>query len=121
MGFFDADAEEMLEVYLLEAEQLTGQLSAVLLDTERKNAFSKEDIHSIFRVMHTIKSSSAMMGLKQLSSLAHKVEDLFSYYREQQGEIKEVPSDLFDLLFAVLDYMEDELKRMVQPLSLIHI
>ncbi|MDU7707242.1 MAG: chemotaxis protein CheA [Clostridium sp.] len=115
MGFFDADAEEMLEVYLLEAEQLTGQLSAVLLDTERKNAFSKEDIHSIFRVMHTIKSSSAMMGLKQLSSLAHKVEDLFSYYREQQGEIKEVPSDLFDLLFAVLDYMEDELKRMVQP------
>ena len=49
-----------------------------------------------------------MMGLKQLSSLAHKVEDLFSYYREQQGEIKEVPSDLFDLLFAVLDYMEDK-------------
>ncbi|MRM89214.1 chemotaxis protein CheA [Faecalicatena contorta] len=115
MGFFDADAEEMLEVYLLEAEQLTGQLSAVLLETERKNAFAKEDIHSIFRVMHTIKSSSAMMGLKQLSSLAHKVEDLFSYYREQQGEIKEVPSDLFDLLFAVLDYMEDELKRMDQP------
>ena len=35
MGFFDADAEEMLEVYLLEAEQLTGQLSAVLLETER--------------------------------------------------------------------------------------
>lgn len=55
MGYFDADAEDMLEVYLLETRQLTGQLSAVLLDTEKKNAFSGEDIHSIFRIMHTIK------------------------------------------------------------------
>lgn len=115
MGFFDADAEEMLEVYLLEAKQLTEQLSAVLLDTEKKNTFAKEDIHSIFRVMHTIKSSSAMMGLKQLSSLAHKVEDLFSQLREQQEVMKAVPQELFDLLFAVLDYIEDELERMVQP------
>ena len=37
MGYFDADAEDMLEVYLLETRQLTGQLSAVLLDTEKKN------------------------------------------------------------------------------------
>ena len=36
MGYFDADAEDMLEVYLLETRQLTGQLSAVLLDTEKK-------------------------------------------------------------------------------------
>lgn len=115
MGFFDADAEEMLEVYLLEAKQLTEQLSAVLLDTEKKNTFAREDIHSIFRVMHTIKSSSAMMGLKQLSSLAHKVEDLFSQLREQQEVMKAVPQELFDLLFAVLDYIEDELERMVQP------
>ncbi|MFR5011812.1 MAG: Hpt domain-containing protein [Acutalibacteraceae bacterium] len=32
--------------------------------------------------MHTIKSSSAMMGINGLSSLAHKLEDLFSYYRK---------------------------------------
>lgn len=76
MGYFDADAEDMLEVYLLETRQLTGQLSAVLLEAEKKNAFAEEDIHSIFRIMHTIKSSSAMMGLQELSSMAHKLEDL---------------------------------------------
>ena len=53
MGYFDADAEDMLEVYLLETRQLTGQLSAVLLEAEKKNAFAEEDIHSIFRIMHT--------------------------------------------------------------------
>lgn len=36
MGYFDADAEDMLEVYLLETRQLTGQLSAVLLEAEKK-------------------------------------------------------------------------------------
>ena len=112
MGYFDADAEDMLEVYLLETRQLTGQLSAVLLDTEKKNAFSGEDIHSIFRIMHTIKSSSAMMGLQELSSMAHKLEDLFAYYRENFGKIEKPEPELFDLLFAASDYIETELGDM---------
>ena len=85
MGYFDADAQEMLEVYLLEARQLCEQLSGVLLDAEKNNAFTEGEIHNVFRVMHTLKSSSAMMGLKNLSLLAHKMEDLFSYFREQGG------------------------------------
>ncbi|WP_455616082.1 ATP-binding protein [Eisenbergiella sp.] len=112
MGYFDADAEDMLEVYLLETRQLTGQLSAVLLDTEKKNAFSGEEIHSIFRIMHTIKSSSAMMGLQELSSMAHKLEDLFAYYRENYGKIEKAEPELFDLLFAASDYIETELGDM---------
>lgn len=82
MGYFDSEMEEMLEVYLLETKQLTEQLSAVLLEAEKNNTFTEEDIRNIFRVMHTIKGSSAMMGLKDLASMAHKLEDLFAYYRE---------------------------------------
>lgn len=114
MGYFDADAEDMLEVYLLETRQLTGQLSAVLLEAEKKNAFAEEDIHSIFRIMHTIKSSSAMMGLQELSSMAHKLEDLFGYYRETYGKIEKAEPELFDLLFAASDHIEAELGRMSQ-------
>lgn len=112
MGYFEADAEDMLEVYLLETRQLTGQLSAVLLEAEKKNAFAEEDIHSIFRIMHTIKSSSAMMGLQELSSMAHKLEDLFAYYRETYGKIEKAEPELYDLLFAASDYIEAELDRM---------
>lgn len=112
MGYFDADAQEMLEVYLLEARQLTGQLNETLLNAEKENAFSESEIHSIFRVMHTLKSSSAMMGLKDLSSLAHKMEDLFSYFREQAGGIEGVQQEMFDLLYRFLDFIEDEMERM---------
>lgn len=73
------------------------QLSAVLLDTEKKNAFSGE-VFTVFSGMHTIKSSSAMMGLQELSSMAHKLEDLFAYYRENFGKIEKPEPELFDLL-----------------------
>ena len=114
MGYFDSDAEEMLEVYLLETRQLTGQLSSVLLDAEKNNAFTQEDIHSIFRIMHTIKSSSAMMGLAEMSSMAHKLEDLFAFYRDQNGILQQPEPELFDLLLAALDHVEDELGQMVR-------
>ena len=115
MGYWDSDAEEMLEIYLLETRQLLEQMNGVLLAAEKNNAFSEEDIHAIFRVMHTIKSSSAMMGLEQLSSMAHKLEDLFSFYRENFGKIDSIPPALFDLLFTAYDFIEAELEKMEKP------
>ena len=40
MGYFDADAQEMLDVYLLETRQLIGQLADVLLETEKNGVFA---------------------------------------------------------------------------------
>lgn len=112
MGYFDLDAREMLEVYLLETTQLLEQLNGALLSSESKMGFSEAELHSVFRVMHTIKSSSAMMGLDQLSSMAHKLEDLFSYYREEYGMIQNAEPELFDLLYKAVDYIEGELDVM---------
>lgn len=47
MGYFDADAQEMLDVYLLETHQLIGQLADVLLETE-KTAFLPGMISTTF-------------------------------------------------------------------------
>ena len=112
MGYFESDALEMLEVYLLETRQLNGQLSEILLEAERAGRFNESSIHSIFRVMHTIKSSSAMMDINGLSSLAHKLEDLFSYYRENMDKLEHPEPDLFDLLFAASDFIAQELEQM---------
>lgn len=112
MSYFDADAREMLEVYLLETRQLLGQLGEVLLDAESKKTFTLEDINTVFRIMHTIKSSSAMMGLKGISSLSHRLEDLFYYYRDHFGAVEQVGQEMFDLLFAASDFLEGEMDRM---------
>lgn len=112
MSYFDRDEREMLEVYMLETRQLLEQLEGHLLETEKKHAFSKEEIHAVFRIMHTIKGSSAMMRLTDLSRTAHKLEDLFAYYREHCGVITSPDPELFDLLFAASDYIEKELEGM---------
>lgn len=112
MSYFDADTREMLEVYLLETKQLVGQLNDYLMEAEKNNRFAEEDIHGVFRVMHTIKGSSAMMSLTQLSSLAHKLEDIFAYYREEVGFLDSPQQELFDLVFSVSDHISEEIEKM---------
>ncbi|UWP59134.1 chemotaxis protein CheA [Ruminococcus gauvreauii] len=112
MGYFDSDEKEMLEVYMLETRQLLEQLDGFLLEAEKNHAFTESEIHAVFRIMHTIKGSSAMMRLSDLSRTAHKLEDLFAYYRETYGVIKDPEPELFDLLFTVSDYIAKELEGM---------
>lgn len=114
MGYFDSDMEEMLEVYLLETAQLLEQADAILMGAEQEKALSREDINGIFRVMHTIKSSSAMMGLEGLSSLAHRMEDVFAVFREDPSRLHGLEQETFDLLFEGGDIFREEMGRMGQ-------
>lgn len=114
MGYFDSDSQEMLEVYLLETKQLLEQFNGAVMRAENSDFFSAEEINSIFRVMHTMKSSSAMMGLEEMSSMTHRLEDLFAYYRDQYGSIKHADRSLFDLLYRISDFIADELDEMIK-------
>lgn len=111
-GIFDEDTGEMLEIYLLETNQLLDQSDAILLSAEQEMVFSRESINGIFRVMHTIKSSSAMMGLTGLSVLAHRLEDLFVVFREEPSRLTGYEQETFDLIFEATDFIREELKRM---------
>lgn len=94
--------EAMLDMYFYETNSLLEQLDEILLRTEQANAFESDDIKEIFRIMHTIKGSSAMMGFENLSVLAHKAEDMFFVIRENPDVITDV-SFVYDLVFQVSD------------------
>ena len=112
MSFFEADVQEMLEVYLLETRQLMEKLDEILLRSEASGALAAEDINSIFRIMHTTKSSSAIMGLHSLQATAHRLEDLFSELRDDPRQIKKAEKEIFELLFDASDFIKAELGRM---------
>lgn len=114
MSFFDKDLEEMLDVYLLETSQLIEKLDEILLEAEQSKRLEPEDINSIFRIMHTTKSSSAVMGLGDLSDMAHKLEDLFSMLRDAPNQTEMADKTLFELLFSASDFIKEELGRMKQ-------
>lgn len=74
--------DSLLDMYVFETVQNIKQLEEIAINSEKTNEFTKNDIDEIFRIMHTIKGSSAMMSFNGISLLAHKMEDLFSLLRE---------------------------------------
>ncbi|HBN80355.1 MAG TPA: chemotaxis protein CheA, partial [Ruminococcaceae bacterium] len=71
-----------------------------------------------FRIMHTIKGSSAMMQFNSLATITHKMEDLFFYVREN-GISPEYNEPLVDLMFKSGDFLKAEVEKVEnnQPLT----
>lgn len=104
---------DILDAYIYETNSLLEQLETILLESEKTNDFSQENINEIFRTMHTIKGSSAMMEFDTLATVAHRIEDMFFLIRENSLDV--VPqserSTLFDLLFQSIDYFRGEVEK----------
>ena len=110
MAKIESGMEAMLDMYFYETNTLLEQLDEILLRTEQANCFDSEDIKEIFRIMHTIKGSSAMMGFENLSVLAHKAEDMFFVIRENPDVITDV-SFVYDLVFQVSDSYKAQIEN----------
>ena len=89
--------DSILDMYLYETNTLLEQLDGILLAAEQENTFSEDSVNEIFRIMHTIKGSSAMMEFTSLMTVAHRIEDLFFLMRELSFDV--VPEQLRCYLF----------------------
>lgn len=109
--------ESMLDMYLFETNSLLEQLEGIMLEAEKAKSFTSDDINEIFRIMHTIKGSSAMMEFESLSKTAHRIEDLFFIFREHNTTdtlSEDMRKDLFDLIFQTNDFMRTEVAKIEQ-------
>ncbi len=102
--------EPMLDIFIYETTQNVEQLEKLILASEESGGFSSETVNEIFRIMHTIKGSSAMMLFNSLASLAHAVEDLFYYIREEKPEHIDHAA-LSDLVLEGVDFIKLELEK----------
>ena len=109
MSSIDPGMESMLEMFIYESTTLLEELDEIMLESEKSKEISEKNINEIFRIMHTIKGSSAMMGLESISSLAHSVEDVFFIVRENPAKLKEISDSIYDLLFQASDFIKAEI------------
>ena len=111
----------ILDTYLYEENNLLDQLDEMLVADEKNGDFSTDDVNEIFRIMHTIKGSSAMMEFNSISTIAHRIEDVFFYIRDKGIETldPEHKKELFNLMFRSEDYLRSEIEKVEQgvPLS----
>lgn len=107
----DEFQKEMFDVFAFETNTFLEQLETILMQAESKNGDILEAVPEIFRIMHTIKSSSAMMGFTNLSKLAHSMEDLFDYIRENKPAHVD-KKKLTDMVLFGVDYIK---RNMANP------
>ena len=104
----DFDRESMLEMFIFEMSQLVEQLEQTVVQSETE--YNTEQINEIFRIMHTIKGSSAMMMFDEIARVAHVIEDLFYYLREESPENIDYQG-LSDLVLEGADFVKVELVK----------
>jgi chemosensory pili system protein ChpA (sensor histidine kinase/response regulator) len=79
---FEIDAE-MLEIFGEEAEDLLRNINSQL-EVLKSAPNNRESLLEIRRNAHTLKGSAGIVGLKPLSGLAHRVEDLLDCLSEKE-------------------------------------
>lgn len=105
------DLEPMLEMYVFESKQLLEQLEDILLEVEGKNRMNENEINEVFRIMHTLKGSAAMMMIDTVRDVAHAVEDVFAIIRNNPLIDLDYRA-LTDLILKSIDMMSMDIRSL---------
>lgn len=102
--------EPLPDMFAFETSQLLKQLEELILSNEKSSHYSQSAVDEIFRIMHTVKRSSAMMMFENISSLPHSIEDIFCFIRRDKPDNIDCPA-LSDLTLEAIDSIENEVEK----------
>lgn len=71
--------DAMIQLYYEESEEMLQKAEECMIRLEEE--YSGADINELFRIAHTIKGSSHMVGYADVGNLMHKIEDLLDCAR----------------------------------------
>jgi two-component system chemotaxis sensor kinase CheA len=109
-----ADADlELLRDFLVESRDCITSSEAALLALEHAPD-DMEAVNTVFRAFHTVKGTSAFIGLARMSAFAHEAESLLSRVRDREIAYTTACATLslrsVDMLKALLDAVEATLR-----------
>lgn len=96
------DKNEFLEIFTEEAKDILTSLNTDIIRL-REDINNKEILHEIERNIHTLKGAAKMVGLIQVSDIAHKIEDLTSKVRKDEVKIDD---DIIDIILKCFDSIQ---------------
>src|SRR5207245_7869973 len=97
------DEDRARDDFTGEAEELLDTLSRDLAEFEAQGASVRPElINKIFRDVHSLKGLAGMLGLTEISELAHTLEDMLD--RLRMGRVA-ISKQLSDLLYDSVDVL----------------
>jgi len=124
-GPADERMNELRELFFESAAELVEKLNEEALRLE-KYPTEKETERSLRRIVHTLKGDAAACGFRELSELAHQLEDVFAL-ENQAANIPEMALRAADAFSGLLDAyqrktklpsleaLQDEISRLARP------
>jgi two-component system chemotaxis sensor kinase CheA len=111
---FPADVDaELLRDFLAESRECVAASEQALLALERAPD-DHEAINTVFRAFHTVKGTSAFLGLDRLTAFAHEAESLLSRVRDHEIAYERRCADLalrsVDMLKSLLGAVDAALR-----------
>jgi two-component system chemotaxis sensor kinase CheA len=103
MGLIPENDLSLLHDFIQESRDHIHSAETLMLDLE-SDPTNSEFINSIFRSYHTIKGVAGFLGLKQVSELAHSIENVMDQARKNTLLIKPVH---IDLLLQSMDCLKE--------------
>lgn len=103
------EKDQMLELFVFETLELITQLENIAINSEKANTIESQ-VNEVFRIVHTIKSSAAMMNFENIASLSHYMEDAFYYIRENHPKNVDY-SALTDIVLRGVDFIKNEVNQ----------
>ncbi len=104
---FDPEMAEILDSFLVETNEIMERLGQDLLILE-KNPDDNELHNTIFRAVHTVKGTSSFLGFDQMTTLAHRAEDVLNKIRRHELPVTRT---VMDVLFTAYDLLKTLLQR----------
>ena len=103
LGYFIEEAKEHLETL----EKGILELAEVANDSERLN--------ELFRAAHSVKGGAAMLGYTSIQKTAHRLEDAFKIFKDNEIPVN---GKLESLFFDAYDVLQELLTKLQSPFGL---
>jgi len=102
------EMSEYLQMFMDETEEQLEDLVEVLLVLEREPD-SVDELNEAFRLIHSIKGSSGMMGFDNITMLTHHLESRFEAFRSGLARLDE---PTMNLVLRCIDFLRDCVQRL---------
>jgi two-component system chemotaxis sensor kinase CheA len=96
------DFSLFLDDYLNDAREGFQAISSALLTLEKEHG-QTDRLDEVFRILHTLKSSSTMLEFSDIAELAHTGEDFLDRLRKRELPVTQ---ETIALLFRIVDTLE---------------
>lgn len=106
------DTSDLIHGFVEDCREHLDSIEASLMDIEAAGDHQNPElVNSVFRLAHSIKGGAGMLGLDNIKSLAHKLENVLHMVRSHElhpsHDVVNVLLRGFDRLTALVDNIED--------------